>query len=142
MVEPVGLAASIAGLITIGTQLGAVALKLRKLRGQYRDVPHALERAVGEVTILEMHLDSLKRCLEGSPVNQMIIFEHDAVIQMCLSSVRKITQILDAHERKLKRSEKLGRIAVLVKEDDMKDLFDELERGKTTLISATFLLSE
>lgn len=142
MADPVSLAASIAGLVIIESQLGVVALKLRKVRDNYRDVPTTLERAITEVTILEMHMNSLKRCLEGSRVNQMIVFEHDAIIQLCLDSVRKITHMLDEHERRLKRYERFGRGIVLVKDQEMKDLFDELVRGKNHLISATLLLSE
>lgn len=142
MAEAIGLAASISGLVTIGAQLGLVAIKLRGLREKFRTVPKVLERTIQEVALLELHIELLKRSMNGSRINQLIVFEHDAVIQMCLTSLHGIVKVLDDHERRLRKSEMYGKLMFLVSDSDMKELSDELERGKTNLVLATQLLAE
>jgi hypothetical protein len=136
-------AASIAGLASLAglaLQLGEVALKLNRLRQRFRDVPKSLERIGLEVTALELHIQELQRCVQRS--NGMVAFQHDTAIQMCNGSIQRILHLIDAFEKNLKRSEAYGRLSVLLKDSEIKELFQELEREKSSLILATQILTE
>jgi hypothetical protein len=141
MAELAGMA-SIAGLVSLAFQLGDVALRLRQLCKKFSNVPSTLERIVLEVTVLELHIQQLQRCSATTAASGMVAFQHDSAIQLCQRSVDSISRLLEKFERKSKRSETLGRLAFLIKETEVRELLQELEQEKSSLILATQILTE
>jgi hypothetical protein len=134
--------ASIAGLASLALQLGEIGLKVKRLCRKFRDVPDTLEGFVLEITALELHIQHLQTRFLSKAPDVMVIGQFNAAIQLCQRSIGKVSCVLEYFESRLKKSEKLGKLAFMTRENEINQMFQEIEREKSSLILATQILTE
>ncbi|KAK3068092.1 hypothetical protein LTR53_014608 [Teratosphaeriaceae sp. CCFEE 6253] len=145
MAEALGLAASIAGVAgftSLALQLGQGLLKLEQLHRKLRDAPEMLNHAILSIMAIEMQLQMLRSYATTSSSYSREKAMLDAPLELCARSIRKMNGIIDDIERKWKRTERFGRLAAVMKDKEMRELLQQLDREQTMLSLAVQYYAE
>ena len=133
--EVLGVSAGAAGLASLAIQLCDSVSKIRRVYKGMRDAPAKLEDLMLELTTMELHFRQLVHYRASTPTwgNGEDAFAVDLVVKRCTSSVRKIAHIADKLDARMARSKLLGRMLMPFHEADVEDLWQTIEREKSSL---------
>lgn len=125
--------ASVAGLVSLGIQLGESALKLKRLFHAVKDAPRIVSRIVFALETMAMALQQLERQTQQNPrhVQSPLL---DRCARECRGWTLEIRQLVNQMESRMIRSPRLGgRVYIAFKERDSQQLLAELEKAKSSL---------
>lgn len=133
MAEIFGAVASGAGLVSLSMQLIESTQKLKSFYNASREAPDTLADLCEELQILSMNL----RLLESHRQNNIL---GDELLEICVSKcarmIAKIQTSVDKMGSLMNRSRLAGRLYTAFKEPEIKQLLEEMERAKGSLLTA------
>ncbi|KAK3641630.1 hypothetical protein LTR56_011232 [Elasticomyces elasticus] len=145
MAEALGLAASIAGVAgftTLALQLGQGLMKLKELRKKMRNAPNTLQDAIQGIMAIDTLLQMIQTYTMSpgcySVQNAML----DVPLELCLRSVRTLNAVIDEIEQSWRKSDRYGRLVVAMKDREMRDLWQSLNREQSILLLAVQVFVE
>ncbi|KAK5719543.1 hypothetical protein LTR15_008067 [Elasticomyces elasticus] len=145
MAEALALVASIAGVAgfaTLAMQLGQGLVKLKELHKRLGDAPETLNHAILSIMTIQTQLQMVQTCTTSSGHYTLQRATVDAPLELCQRSIRKVNVIIDNIERGWKRSERFGKLMVTMKDREMRDLLQQLDREQSMLSLAVQFYAE
>jgi hypothetical protein len=126
-----GLAASAAGLVSLGIQLGESAAKLGRIYHAAKDAPRTVSRLVFGLETMAMALRELEYHRQQSGHSGALLAR---CITECQQSTAEIQRLVDKMEGYLTKYARIGgKVYAAFKECDMKELLEDLEKAKSSL---------
>ena len=126
-----GMAASGAGLVSLGIQLGESAVKLRRIYHAAKDAPRTVSRLVFGLETMAMALQELELHRQQNSHSRALLAR---CITECQQSTAEIQQLVDKVDGHLAKHARIsGKVYAAFKERDMKELLDDLEKAKSSL---------
>ncbi|KAK5725232.1 hypothetical protein LTR17_013101 [Elasticomyces elasticus] len=145
MAEALALVASIAGVAgfaSLAMQLGQGLIKLIELHRKLGDASDTLNHAILSIMTIETQLQMIQTYTMSSssytPEQALI----DAPLELCYRSIRKVNGIIDNIERSWKKSERFGKLMVTMKDREMRELLQQLDREQSMLSLAVQFYAE
>ncbi|KAK5696214.1 hypothetical protein LTR97_008634 [Elasticomyces elasticus] len=138
---PAGIA-GVAGFASLAIQLGQGLVKLKELHRKLRDAPDTLNHAILSIMTIETQLQMIQTyTMSSSSYNskQALI---DSPLELCHRSIRKVNGVIDNIERKWKKSELFGKLTVTLKDREMRELLQQLDREQSILSIAVQIYAE
>lgn len=125
--------AGIAGLVSLGIQLGESALKLRRLFHAIKDAPRTLSRVAFALETIAIALRQLER-----QDQQTARHGHSILLERCVGECRRwtaeIKQLVSRMEACMIRNPKVGgKIYAALKQRDVQELLVELDQARSSL---------
>lgn len=139
MAELLGVIAGAAGLASLALQLGETSLKLKRLSHGYKQAPKILEDVTFEIETLGLLVLQVERQRAAHDTPDETTAR---CLTMCQKQLLRIRALVVKLEVVLQRSNKFGRLRVSLEEQDLRQLCDELEKTKSSLMLSCQLLSE
>ena len=140
MVEPLSVAASAAGLVSLAVQLGETVIKLKTLCQKLSSARKELNGIVFEIETFSLLLRGVDEHLMRSQTIQASLLERAVVL--CQEGVDTVGEVAQSLEAAFRKSKAFGSMQVVLKERKMKALVSDLERGKATLLIAWQIYTE
>lgn len=126
-----GLAAGGAGLLSLSIQLGESAMKLKRLYNAASNAPRTVSRLVFDLETMAMALNEIEHRRQRSMYSDTILTR---CITTCQQNVAEIQRLVGKMETKLANHSKVhGRVYTALKDRDIQDLCNDLERAKASL---------
>ncbi|KAK4950604.1 hypothetical protein LTR10_010597 [Elasticomyces elasticus] len=145
MAEPLALAASIAGVAgfaSLAIQLGQGLVKLKELHRRLGDAPDTLNHAILSIMTIETQLQMIQTYTMTSGRYTQEQASIDLLLELCHRSIRKVNGVVDNIERKWKKSEFFGKLTVTMKDREMRDLLQQLDREQSLLSLAVQIYAD
>lgn len=122
------------GLVSLSIQLGESGLRLKRIYNAAKDAPRHIESLVFDLETMAIGLRELEHLRSQGKCNDVFLAR---CATNCDQSTSEIRLLIDKMERCMASSFKLkGRLYAVFKEPDMKDLLNNLERTKSSLMLA------
>lgn len=126
-----GLAASGAGLVSLGLQLCESAMKLRKIYNTVKEAPITVSSLVISLETMGLALRELERSRQRDNRCDALL---ERCITTCQQSTAHIGRLVDKMESHLAGHARIrGQLYFAFKERDIKELLDDLEKAKSSL---------
>src|ERR1700733_3778642 len=126
-----GMAASGAGLVSLGIQLGESAVKLRRIYHAAKDAPRTVSRLVFGLETMAMALQELELHRQQNSHSGALLARCITECQQSTAEIQHLVDQVDGHLAKHARIS--GKVYAAFKERDMKELLDDLEKAKSSL---------
>jgi hypothetical protein len=126
-----GMAASGAGLVSLGIQLGESAVKLRRIYHVAKDAPRTVSRLVFGLETMAMALRGLEQHRQQNSHSGALLARCITECQQSTAEIQRLVDKVDGHLAKHVRIS--GKVYAAFKERDMKELLDDLEKAKSSL---------
>lgn len=133
MAEIFGAVASGAGLASLSGQLIQSAQKLKSLHNASRDAPTTVADLCHELETVSLNLRLLESHRQSNILGDELL---ERCVSVCARMVAKIQAAVDRMSSLMNRSRLTGRIYTAFKEPETKQLLEDMERAKTSLLAA------
>lgn len=121
-----------AGLVSLAIQLWESAAKLKTLFNAANNAPQTVSALIFSLETLALELKELEQGQQPGPGSLLA-----RCITACRSRTSEIQQLVSKMERCMAKHEGLrGRVYTALKDRDVKELLDDLERTKSSLVLA------
>ena len=133
MAEVFGAAASGAGLLSLALQLGHTVLRLKSFYLRVQDMPKTLESLSFDLQTISLTLRELELHRQRDRHDSVLL---DRCVSRCQEDVQIVVQLVDRLERRIGRLRLAGKIYAALKDPEINELMDDLERAKTSILLA------
>ncbi|WYZ34276.1 hypothetical protein EsH8_I_000552 [Colletotrichum jinshuiense] len=125
-----GIVAGGAGLLSLGIQLGEVALKLRRIYHKVKDAPQTVANLAFSLETMAIALRELEEYRHENSTGVIL----DRCILECQRGVAEAQRLTNVMEDRLARHPKLGgKVYAAFRDRDINALLDDLEKAKSSL---------
>lgn len=131
-----GLVASGAGLASLSIQLVESAQKLNNIYQSAKDAPRTVSRLVFRLETMAMALRQLERQRIDKNPNEDLL---SRCILECQQSTAEIKQLVDKMAARLTAYTRIGKLYTAFRQNDLRNLLDDLEQAKSSLELAYML---
>lgn len=131
MAEVVGLVSAGAGLASLALQLMETAIKLKALVHAYKDAPQTLESLVFEIETFSLILLELERDRQAHDTSAGDLIAR--CVLLCQWGVERVRTSINRLERIIRRGKLFGQLVTALEGKEVFQIFQELERAKSTL---------
>ncbi|KAL9095830.1 MAG: hypothetical protein Q9165_001827 [Trypethelium subeluteriae] len=126
-----GLISGGAGLVSLGIQLAESAVKLKRILSTAKNAPQTISRHVFGLETMALALQQLEQHRQHDTHNESLLTR---CIMDCRESTFQIQKAVDKMDHYMKVHNNIwGRFYTVYKEPGVKELFDDLERAKSSL---------
>ncbi|KAF2229286.1 hypothetical protein EV356DRAFT_456130 [Viridothelium virens] len=130
-----GVVSGGAGLISLSIQLTESAVKLRRIISTAKDAPQTISTYIFHLETMALVLQQLEQHRQHDTYNEPLLKQ---CIKECQESTSRIGQEVDKiiHYMAARNNKVWGRLYAVYKEPKVRELFDNLERAKSSLMLA------
>jgi hypothetical protein len=120
-----------AGLLSLGIQLGESAVKLKRIFYAAKNAPQTISRHVFSLETMALALQELEQHRRHDAHSGALL---ERCIMSCRESTFQIQQLVDKMEHYMTAYDRVGgKLYTVYKEREVKELFEDLEKAKSSL---------